>query len=128
MIHVTLPAPLDFRWWHDYAPHWQPGSTAFWLEPEGDDIRPGEWPMPFTGQRDLPVYDETDCEWYHKGHRVEAFNWCRNPDGHRIVYADRSIPTGFISDFQLGLCSGRPSVRGYLGRAFFETRDRSLHV
>lgn len=29
-ITVELPA---FNWLDDYGPHWEPGSTAFWLEP-----------------------------------------------------------------------------------------------
>lgn len=128
LLDIRLPAPLDFDWWRDYAPHWRPGSTAFWLEPSGDDIRPGEWPLPFIGQRDLPTYNEDECEWYHKGHRVVAFNYRFDPDGFAIVYADHRIPNGFISDFQMGLCSGRRTVHGYLGRRFFATRGRSLYA
>lgn len=31
---VELPEGSLFNWERDYAPLWEPGSTAFWLEPE----------------------------------------------------------------------------------------------
>jgi hypothetical protein len=31
---IELPPEMAFKWERDYAPHWEPGSTAFWLEPE----------------------------------------------------------------------------------------------
>lgn len=31
---VELPEGFLFDWMRDSAPHWEPGSTAFWLEPE----------------------------------------------------------------------------------------------
>jgi hypothetical protein len=129
MMLLELPRGLQFDWEREYGPLWRPGSTAFWLEPEPGDLRAGEWPLPFTVPADLPTYNDEEAEWYHRGHRVVAFNWRLNPDGHTIVYADHRVPNGFISDFHMGLCSGRPTVRGYLGRRFFrEAHDQKARA
>lgn len=44
----TGPPIVLFDWHRDYGPLWEPGSTAFWLEPEAKDIKPGVWPMPMV--------------------------------------------------------------------------------
>jgi hypothetical protein len=48
---IELPPQLQFNWQRDYGPLWEPGSTAFWLAPESDDIEAGKWPLPFTEER-----------------------------------------------------------------------------
>jgi hypothetical protein len=54
-----LPPPakpiVPFDWTRDYGPLWEPGSSAFWLEPDADDIKPGVWPMPFTKPKPVPA-------------------------------------------------------------------------
>jgi hypothetical protein len=47
----TLPPQLLFDWHRDYAPLWEPGSKAFWLEPEPGDLPAGKWPLPFVEKR-----------------------------------------------------------------------------
>lgn len=44
---ITLPPRLLFDWHRDYAPLWEPGSTAFWLAPEPGDLPAGMWPLPY---------------------------------------------------------------------------------
>lgn len=43
---IELPPGLLFNWHRDYGPLWEPGSTAFWLEPEPGDLPAGVWPLP----------------------------------------------------------------------------------
>jgi hypothetical protein len=48
---IELPPKMLFDWQRDYAPLWEPGSTAFWLEPEPGDLPAGKWPLPFVKER-----------------------------------------------------------------------------
>lgn len=116
MIALRVP---PFNWHKEYAPHWQPGSTAFWLEPSPGDIRPGEWPMPFTVRRDLPIYDDEQGVWHHLGHEVLAFNMNLRRRGYTIVYRNGKEP-GFISDQDLGMTQRPPRPQGYMGKRFFD--------
>ena len=52
-----------FDWRREYAPYWEPGTSAFWLSPGPGDLQAGEWPLPFTVPSDLPVYNEEEGEW-----------------------------------------------------------------
>ncbi len=43
----------DFNWMEEYGPHWEPGSTAFWLEPrKADDLKAwlGKYRPDFHGE------------------------------------------------------------------------------
>lgn len=95
---ITLPPQLLFDWHRDYGPLWEPGSSAFWLEPEPGDIKPGVWPMPYIKEKprtlDAVRWSVGDAIMTGKYLQVPAGFLTGNPDSAPrtlMHYMDRRV-------------------------------------